>query len=308
MNIKAAFDDFLSSCRIEKRLSEKTIKAYGIDLKQFEDFISIKEITHIGDIQKNIIKEYLYHLSHFAPKTIKRKIATLKAFFSFHEYEDTIAASPFRKIKANVKIPFELPDVMNLKQVGNILDYAYEIIKTSSKQSFRFKERVRNLAILELLFATGIRVSELCSLKPSDFAENYASITVNGKGCKQRVIPIINQFVIDALKDYHQLFNEDIDKYFFINRIKNQLSTQSVRLMVRTYSSKANNQTVTPHAFRHSFATLLLELDVDIRYIQNILGHSSINTTQIYTHVNSKKNCEILTHKHPRNQLFSVRE
>lgn len=309
MNLQIAISNFLFHCKIEKQLSDKTIKAYTTDLNQFRQFVLLQKVEQIEIIDKHVLKLYMQHLCKNAPKTIKRKLATAKVFFNFHEFEENIIANPFRKVKSNIKIPFQLPNVMDIRQVGCILEYAYESRNNlTNKLSFAYKERVRNIAVLELLFATGIRVSELCNIKHEDFANRYSAVTVNGKGNKQRVIPITNNFVVEALKECCLLFNSDKGKHFFLNRLGNQLSSQSVRLMVKKYSKGANIKTVTPHVFRHSFATLLLEQDVDIRYIQNILGHSSINTTQIYTHVNSKKKCEILALKHPRNEIGVIHE
>ena len=133
-----------------------------------------------------------------------------------------------------------------------------------------------------------MRISELCSLKPSDIDLESNNILIYGKGAKERVIQIGNQEVIAALKLYKEAFGNDIDScgYFFVNRLQHKLSDQSVRFMINHYAELAGiSQHITPHMFRHSFATLLLEQDVDIRYIQRMLGHSSISTTEIYTHV-----------------------
>jgi integrase/recombinase XerD len=165
---------------------------------------------------------------------------------------------------------------------------------------------MRDIAILELLFATGARVSEVCSLKVESININDGYIKIYGKGSRERVIQIEKKDVIKALLDYEKAFLGSITAtgFFFINRLNNRMSEQSVRLMVRKYAKMANcKKDVTPHMFRHSFATLLLEEDVDIRYIQKLLGHSSITTTQIYTHVSTAKQKEILAMKHPRNKI-----
>ena len=144
------------------------------------------------------------------------------------------------------------------------------------------------------------------SLLYNDIGTDFSSIRVNGKGNKERTIQISNEEIKKALRNYYHLFSDVIEEehYFFINRLGNRLSEQSVRLMIRNYKERCNlTKRITPHVFRHSFATLLLEQDVDIKYIQNLLGHSSIVTTQIYTHVSSEKQAEILQNKHPRNEL-----
>ena len=151
-----------------------------------------------------------------------------------------------------------------------------------------------------------MRISELCSLKPSDIDLESSNILIYGKGSKERMIQIGNQEVITALKLYKETFVNDIAScgYFFVNRLQHKLSDQSVRFMINRYVELAGiNQHITPHMFRHSFATLLLEQDVDIRYIQRMLGHSSISTTEIYTHVSNTKQKDILVNRHPRNQM-----
>ena len=151
-----------------------------------------------------------------------------------------------------------------------------------------------------------MRISELCSLKPSDVDLESENILIYGKGAKERIIQIGNPEVISALNLYQKEFSEDINMcgYFFVNRLNHRLSDQSVRFMINRYTKLAGiTQHITPHMFRHSFATLLLEQDVDIRYIQKMLGHSSISTTEIYTHVSNTKQKDILIHKHPRNLI-----
>lgn len=157
-----------------------------------------------------------------------------------------------------------------------------------------------------MLFATGMRISELCSLKPSHIDLESNSILIYGKGAKERVLQIGNPDVTAALTLYRETFQEDITAcgYFFVNRLKHKLSDQSVRFMINRYTQLAGiSQHITPHMFRHSFATLLMEQDVDTRYIQKMLGHSSISTTEIYTHVSNAKQKDILVHKHPRNLM-----
>ncbi len=177
------------------------------------------------------------------------------------------------------------------------------------KDSYAFKEATRDIAILELLFATGIRVSELCNLKMKNIGSNFSHIIVQGKGDKERVIQICNKETQLILKEYLTNFKKEILKtgYFFINRLGNSISDQSVRFMIRKYSTIAGiKKNITPHTFQHTFATLLLEAGVDLTYIQHLLGHSSIMTTQIYTHVNLVKQKQILRSKHPRKKLNMV--
>lgn len=303
--------DFLSHCRYEKNLSPKTIKAYSIDLKQFQQFLKTENYSNsIIEIDKIPIKNYLQILSEYKPKTIKRKIAAIKAMFNFTEFEDRIVVNPFRKIRIQIKEPKELPKVMTITEVKSIFKKAY--LKRNNildKNSNKFSEVIRDIATLELLFSTGIRVSELCNLKPGNIDLKTGVVCVNGKGSKERVIQVCNIEAKQALTEYKQFFSGKIHKadYFFINRYSKRLSEQSVRFMIKKYTTKCCKQkNITPHTFRHTFATLLLEENVDIKYIQQILGHSSIMTTQIYTHVNNEKQKKILTINNPRKNFKAV--
>jgi len=293
---------FLFHCEIEKRLNQKTIKAYTSDLNQFNQFVNNKDVKQI---KKEELKAYFLELSTYAPRTIKRKIATLKAFFSYLEFEEEIEVNPFRKVRTKIKLDTILPNTLSLIEISSILQNAYNfknnLIDTSA---YVYKEIIRNIAILELLLASGMRVSELCSLKLRNVSSDFSSVKIMGKGSKERIIPITNAATQKALADNYAHFKSEIHNtsFMFINRFGNRLSEQSARFMVKAHAKKAKiERTITPHVFRHSFATLLLEEDVDIRYIQHLLGHSSINVTQIYTHVNEKKKKELLTLKSPRN-------
>lgn len=302
--IDKALSDFIFHCQYERGLSTKTINAYEIDLYQlmqyFNEEFSIGKMEHIS---KDMIKSYLQKLSHFKPKTIKRKIASMKAFFSFYEFENESFINPIRKIKIHLKEPHILPTVMHCNDVKKILKFLYEErINNQHDDSYTYKAQTRNIAIVELLFATGIRVSELCQLQNQDVDLQHGIIKVYGKGSKERIIQICSKEVMSVLKEYNRLLKPET--FFFVNRLGHEISTQSVRLLVKRCAKELNlSKHITPHTFRHTFATLLLEEGVDIKYIQILLGHSSIITTQIYTHVNSSKQKDILSHKHPRNKF-----
>jgi len=290
---------FIAHCKYQKGLNDKTIKAYSIDLRQYSTFSN-------GKIEKDVLTSFIEHLhKSYKPKTIKRKIATLKAFVNYLYFEEIIEHNPFSRIKTTFKQPLILPKTIPLNDINKILKCVYAQFDYADSK-YQRKTVMRDIAILELLFATGARVSEVCSLKAECISINYGYIKIYGKGSRERVIQIENKDVIKALLDYENAFFGSITStgYFFINKLNNKISEQSVRFMVKKYAKMANyNKNVTPHMFRHSFATLLLEEDVDIRYIQKLLGHSSITTTQIYTHVSTAKQKEILAAKHPRNKI-----
>ena len=295
--------DYLNFCLSRKNLDQKTIKSYTIDLRQYFEFTmeSAIEWTNTKSIEQYI---NLLHCK-YKPKSVKRKIASLKAFFHYLEIEELIDINPFHKIQIKYKEPFILPKTIPINNIEQIIRFAY-LQLTKAKTDYTKKVALRNALILELLFATGMRISELCTLTTEQIDFNDYIIKIYGKGSKERLIQICNQNVQELLKKYNQSFKFEIanNKLFFINRLGNRLSEQSVRNMITNYAIGAEVPLhITPHMFRHSFATLLLEEDVDIRYIQQMLGHSSITTTQIYTHTSINKQKNILSAKHPRNKL-----
>ncbi|MDD6848316.1 MAG: tyrosine-type recombinase/integrase [Oscillospiraceae bacterium] len=305
-NIKDETQKYLQFCTQRKNLDSKTIKSYSIDLRQFTEFISENNLFWIS---KSSIENYIDSLHNtLKPKSVKRKIASLKAFFHYLEIEEIIEINPFHKIQIKYKEPFILPKTIPLKTIEKIMNYAY-LERKRQTSSYGRKVALRNTLILELLFATGMRISELCSLTNAQIDFNDYIIKIYGKGSKERLIQICNKNVQNLLDEYRREFDFELKNYnyFFINRLCNRLSEQSVRNMINSYSKSAGVSIhITPHMFRHSFATLLLEEDVDIRYIQQMLGHSSITTTQIYTHTSINKQKNILSTKHPRNKFEIV--
>lgn len=308
LNLKQAITEFLAHCQFEKRLSQKTLKAYETDLFQFSTYLILNKLPiEVSQISRGHIREYLTSISSLKPKSIKRKIATMKAIFNHMEFEDILMINPFRKMKIRIKEDKRIPSVMNLNEIISILRRAYKINSKFSNNTFRHFESLRNIVVLELLFGTGARVSEIASLRAENIQLDSGSILIKGKGDKERVIHISSAEPIKLLKQYYAEYTEKIRKsggYFLVNRFNNKLSDQSIRSIVKGAAKLAGiSRRITPHVFRHSFATLLLEKDVDIRFIQNMLGHSSISTTQIYTHVNRAKQKQILRSKHPRGGL-----
>lgn len=307
MLLKKAIEDFKFHCKYEKNLNEKTLRAYDIDINQFlEDFFS----HTIKEISKFDLKEYIekLHNNNYKIKTIKRKIAVLKAFFNYLEFDELIELNPFRKLRLSIKEPIILPKTLDLKEIKSILRYLYKLKKQHlKKESVDYKLLVRDIVTIEMLFSTGVRVSELSNLKIKDINIKTGNIKIFGKGSKERIIQICDFEVLTLLKEYYKVFDLEnkVHEYFLLNRLNKKFSEQSIRLMLKKYQGNINfSKNITPHMFRHSFATLLLEEGVDVRYIQNMLGHASISTTQIYTKVNTKHQRKILNTKHPRKSLI----
>lgn len=299
-NLQTLINNYLQYGYTQKRLDSKTLKAYRIDLRQFSDHISPHNITQINP---DILEQYIAKLhSTYKPKTTKRKIASLKAFFHYLEYKEIIDLNPFNKVQVHFREPVILPKTIPLHIVETILSTIYRQ-RRDAKTQYQQRNALRDAAVIELLFATGIRISELCALKNTDINLYDGVILIYGKGSKERRLQIGSDAVIHILKEYQQEFQTEIKNcsHFFANQSGQALSDQAVRRMINKYTSMvAIDMHITPHMFRHTFATSLLEADVDIRYIQEMLGHSSINITEIYTHVAVAKQKDILTTKHPR--------
>lgn len=296
-------ENYLHYCQMQKCLDQKTLKAYRIDLRQFSEQLSV---TEVSDLTSTILEKYVAKLhQQYAPKTVKRKIASIKALFHYFEYKEIIDKNPFCKLQIKFREPIILPKTIPLHTIEKLLNTIYEQHKKVSS-NYKKKKCLRDIAVIELLFATGIRISELCTIPPQNIDLQNAVIIIKGKGAKERLIHICGNNVITVLNEYYSEYNSEILScgYFFVNNMGKRLSEQSVREMINKYCHIADiHQHITPHMFRHSFATLLLEEDVDLRYIQTMLGHSSINVTEIYTHVTMAKQKNILEAKHPRKNM-----
>jgi integrase/recombinase XerD len=309
MILKEAIEQFLFHCRYEKNLSPKTLKAYSIDLRQVTDFLTAKlPATHLEAIDKVALRLYIKTLfTGLAEKTVKRKVASLKALFHFLEREDLIAVNPFRKMDVRIKETKRLPRGLSLPDLKRLFQHIYHAKTTNAgSEAQQYRSLVRDIAVLETLFATGARVAEVCHLRLEDVDLTQGRIRILGKGARERLLQVPDQDSLSALLDYQALWLEPKPShpFFFHNRLGRRLSEQSVRLMLHRHATKAGLALhLTPHMLRHSVATLFLEQGVDIRYIQHFLGHSSITTTQIYTAIYDNSHIGILSSKHPRRLL-----
>lgn len=299
-NLQTHLKNYLKYCQYQKRLDSKTLKAYRIDLTQLDAQIPNSDIS---TITPDVLEDFIAKLHQtYKPKTAKRKIASVKAFFHHLEYKELIDQNPFRKIEVKFREPVILPKTIPLHTIETLLSTIYNQRK-NARTKYQRRNALRDAAVIEMLFATGMRISELCSLKMNDVNLYDRNILILGKGSKERKIQIGNDDVIYILEEYKREFLTEIQNcdHFFVNQNGAALSDQSIRRMINKYTNLAvSDLHITPHMFRHTFATSLLEADVDIRYIQEMLGHSSINITEIYTHVAMSKQRDILTSKHPR--------
>lgn len=298
-----AIQEYLFFCTNQRRLDEKTIRAYTNDLLQFRAFCQEGSLM----VPRKTLESYVIGLHQkYKQKTVKRKIASLKAFYNYLEMEEKIDANPLRRIRMDFREEKVLPRTIPAVQVERLLTFMYSLQNDKDLTPWQRKNVERDLAVVELLFATGLRISELCHLRPDRVDLEQGILCIRGKGSKERYIQIANTAVLHQVKKYRAHWRKEIqtEQFFFLNRYGKRYSEQSARKMIKKYARQAGIcLNITPHMFRHTFATLLLEEDVDIRYIQKMLGHSSILTTQIYTEVASRKQMEILKTKHPRNRM-----
>ncbi len=291
---------YLEYCKKQKNLNDKTIKAYRIDLKQFIDFLEAKGL----EISTQSVRAFVMFLhDSYQVRSIKRKIASVKAWSSFLLENQLIIDDPFYHYHIKIRQPTLLPRTIPLRVIEAVLKEVHEATRQTDTIVGK-RQAWREAAVLELLFATGMRVSEVCGLQADDVDLLERCVRIYGKGSKERIIQLENAEVLSTLDTYKKLEPSQPGEPFFKNRLNHPLSDQSVRLIVCKYAKKTGYTShITPHMFRHSFATLLLEADVDIRYIQKFLGHSSISTTQIYTFVAAAKQRDILASRHPRNKF-----
>lgn len=299
----SSLETYLNFCKMNKRLDEKTLKAYRIDIKQFIATITTNNIVPDSDA----IEIYFGSAGQmYKPSTLKRKYAAVKAYFNFLEYKGILTINPFTKLRLRIQEETILPKIFSLDILNLLLKTAFFHLGAVELNTAHYFYRLNNLTVLELLFSTGIRVSELCNLKIHDVNLSDNNVLIMGKGAKERVICISNYEVLKTIKLYmkHRIAFEHSSDYMFINRRGNRLSEQSVRAIIKKTLKEAGiNIRITPHMFRHTLATSLLDRGVDCRHIQKILGHSSIKTTERYTHVSMEMQKVILTQKHPRNIL-----
>ena len=306
-NVSAKVEDYLQYCTLEKKLDPKTIKSYRCDLSQFLTWLASEKRL----FNRETLHAYIVALNaKFSVSSVKRKLASIRAFASYLE-ETESSDNPFRRLRISIKEPKRLPRTIPIETLNTLFKALYtkqDAVRETQYSQFR---TARDRAIIELFIASGIRVAELCLLNMESINLSNKTIRIMGKGSKERIIQIENKNTIDSLERYVQTLVEtrpeqcfQQEKPLFLNRFGGRISDQSVRNIIRHWIEVAGlSVNITPHMFRHTFATLLLENNVDIRYIQRFLGHSSITTTEIYTHVTSSKMRDILKTHNPRSAL-----
>ena len=287
---------YLDYCKTHKRLSSHTIRAYKNDLMQFynSDYDNVE--SYIEQLTRSNIKT----------NTLRRKIACMKVFYNYLKYQNIIEENPFNQLRFQFRTEKVLPKTIPYDILKSIFIYLERKVIVS-KTDYQKQHAERNLLIISLLLSTGIRISELCHIHLKDINLSNKTLHIIGKGKKERILFLGDQKTFNLLETYiNKTRNESNDFLFPGKHALKPLSEQSVRLVIKRIVEQNNfSRTITPHMFRHSFATMLLDSDVDIRYIQQILGHSSISITQIYTHVSHSKQKEILSSFNPVSVIHS---
>ncbi len=302
---------YLARCRGEKRLDQKTVKAYCCDIEQF--LVWLEE--GIREFSRASMREYMVYLNaRYAASTVRRKLASLRAWATWMRREDFMAASPFDDLDVSIRQPLLLPRTIGPRDLRHMLE-PNGAAGISKEEHAPTMLELRDQAVLELLIATGIRVSELCALNLDSVDLSARQIRIFGKGSKERIVMLGSNHTVIALSDYIRVRKpigqpdgrEGMGlRPLFLSRSKERITDQAVRKIILKRAKEVEVEAhVTPHMFRHTFATTLLEQDVDIRYIQQLLGHSSVKTTERYTHVSSAKLRTIMEQHNPRDVLSS---
>ena len=274
-----------------KNLSENTTKSYERDLKKLLIFLEKLNITKYSDIKEEICSAWIGDLysQNNKPKSIQRHLSSAKGFFRFLKKNNLIDSSPFELVTAP-KSSNTLPDVLSPEDVEQLLNF---------KPSNTIE--IRDMAIVELMYSSGLRVSETVNINIGDFEENMSFLRVIGKGSKTRLVPM-GRFAIKAINNWlierEKILNST--DALFLNSKGTRLSVRSVQLRLKKMATKQGLPPVHPHMLRHSFATHMLESSGDLRTIQELLGHSSLSTTQIYTKLDYQHLAKIYDKSHPR--------
>jgi integrase/recombinase XerC len=283
--------EFIRYLKFQKNCSQHTCRSYRIDLEQFAQFL---ERGKISKADRSTVRAFLAHLHEkgYHPRSISRKIACLKAFFRFLVLRGIRKENPVFAIR-NPKPPERLPNFLSYEEIDRILSAA-------KPENFL---TLRDRTILELLYSSGLRVGELTGLKMEDLNISDDTLKVRGKRGKERIVPV-GSYALEFLLDYLKARSFSRSPYVFVNRQGNRITARSVERIVEKYRRAAGILTpVTPHTFRHTFATHLLDRGADLRTVQELLGHSDIVTTQIYTHLTVNRLHELYRRYHPRTKV-----
>lgn len=292
--MKKELDEFINYIEYEKKYSKKTSENYKRDIEYFLEFLNDKKITKFKNVKYETIREYLMHLHNhkYSKKTIARYISSLRSFFKYLYNEEIINDNPTILV-SNPKQDKKLPNYLYTNDLEKLLE-----IEDDNELS------IRDSFILELLYSTGIRVSELVNIKIKDISQSEKTIKIHGKGNKERYViygSICEEKLEKYIKKSRNIFNKKNSDYLILNHNGEQITTRSIESIVKKYQKKAGvNTKVTPHTLRHTFATHLLDGGADLKSVQELMGHESLSSTQVYTHITNERLRNVYRHTHPR--------
>jgi integrase/recombinase XerC/integrase/recombinase XerD len=307
MNLNNAIDKFLTGCESELGLSDKTTRAYAYDLGQFGDFMESKDLDKIitEDIKRYLV--YLDEAQHLKDSTIRRKIMTLKAFFGFFVTRKGLSATPLTTIDHKYKITKSLPKILNANDVQRLLEFIDEDVERlrqllrpgcGRKVRLHYENAIRDRSIIEVLFSTAMRIGELSELNLEHVDLESRTLHVLGRGNRNRILQVEAEKTTSSVKEYLRI-RENLKgdpSALYLNRFGGRLSIFAIEnLFERIRKSAGIRRRVTPHALRHTMATMMLNSGKDLREIQHILGHSSVVTTQIYSEVAPRRQRKVLS-------------
>jgi integrase/recombinase XerD len=298
MELSAAIAGFLTHVQVEKGLASNTQSAYRTDLAKFEDFAKKRKVT-LEAVNRDVVVDFLAGLyqKKLESKTVARHLVSLRNFFRYAQVQELVTEDPTAHLESP-KIRRSLPGYLRLEEVEKLLE------QPDQKTALGLRDR----AMLEVLYSTGLRVSELTSLKVTDLDTKVGCVRCIGKGDKERIVPVgrkalgtVERYLRDGRPNLLKLGRGGAGSYLFVNRRGGRISRVGVWKILSAYGRRAGLRVaLTPHMLRHSFATHLLERGADLRSVQLMLGHSDISTTQIYTHVVEERLKQIYKAHHPR--------
>ena len=286
------FQDYLL---MEKGLSENSIFSYSYDLKKFNEYLNVHNKTFV-QVETDDITEYLKEQKKkkISSRSLARAVAALRQFYRYLKEENKVTINPVEKVQTP-DVKKSLPDYLTLEEINEL----FSTIREDDPYELRDK------AIFELLYSSGLRISEACNLLLADVDFENMFLTIRGKGGRERLVPFgehslsILRMYLERARD--QILKERFSDYLFISKKGDFLNRKSVWRLLKKYLSRTNiKKVVTPHTFRHSFATHMIENNADLRSVQELLGHIDISTTQIYTHLASRTLKEVHKKFHPR--------
>ena len=294
--MRELIDNFLNYLSVERGLSGNTLSSYGRDLNCYMDFLAKGHIDALSKTSKNEIVDFMFYQKDkgLSANSVSRRLSAIRMFYRFLVRERILKSDPTSQIDSP-KLWQKIPDALSLSEVEALI----------SQPDTRDRQGIRDKAFLETLYATGMRVSEIVNLKVDNVNMDIGFLRCIGKGNKERIIPL-GKKAIDCIKKYMEAARKEFlgkkeSDFLFISRLGKKISRQSFWKIIKKYARQARiKKTIKPHTLRHSFATHLLERGADLRSVQEMLGHSNISTTQIYTHINKDRLKSIHKMFHPR--------